>query len=147
MVVSHPVPIAKTVLVVEDNELNLRLFCDLLRAHGYVAEPVQDGREAVARAHAVQPDLIVMDIQLPNITGLDVIEAMKADPRLAATPIMAVTAYAGKGDEERIRQAGAEAYVSKPVPLTRFLEEVRALTNGGGQASSSSGRSSVSICA
>ncbi|NIJ21722.1 two-component system cell cycle response regulator DivK [Sphingomonas naasensis] len=118
---------AKRVLVVEDNELNLKLFCDLLRAHDFAAEPVADGREAVARAHAFTPDLIVMDIQMPHVTGYDLIREMKADPGLRAIPIMAVTAYAGHDDEERIRAAGANAYVSKPISLVRFIEEVRAL--------------------
>lgn len=120
-------PVAKTVLIVEDNELNLKLFCDLLTAHGYKAEPVPDGRDALARARAVQPDLIVMDIQLPHVTGLELIEEIKRDPMLGAIPMMAVTAYAAKGDEERIRLAGVDAYVSKPVTVTRFLEAVRAL--------------------
>ena len=117
----------KKVLVVEDNELNLKLFCDLLRAHGYDAEPVRDGRDAVARAHETRPDLIVMDIQLPHITGLELIETIKDDAALKDVPIMAVTAYAAKGDEERIREAGAEAYVSKPVTVARFMEAVRSL--------------------
>lgn len=115
------------ILVVEDNELNLKLFCDLLRAHGYVAEPVRDGREAVDRARAFRPDLIVMDIQMPHVSGLELIEQLKADPELRRTPIMAVTAYAAKGDEERIREAGAEGYVSKPISVVRFVEAVRAL--------------------
>ena len=115
------------ILVVEDNELNLKLFCDLLRAHGYEAEPVRDGREAVDRARAFAPDLVVMDIQLPHISGLELIEQMKADEGLRATPIMAVTAYAARGDEERIRDAGAEGYVSKPISVLRFVEAVRAL--------------------
>ena len=118
----------KKVLVVEDNELNLKLFCDLLRAHGYHAEPVRDGRDAVERARGVQPDLIVMDIQLPHVTGLELIETIKGDAALQNVPIMAVTAYAAKGDEERIREAGAEAYVSKPVTVSRFMEAVRSLT-------------------
>lgn len=117
----------KRVLVVEDNELNLKLFCDLLRAHGFAAEPVRDGREAVAKAREVAPDLVVMDIQMPHVSGLDLIRAMKADSRLRAIPIMAVTAYSGREDEERIRAAGANAYVSKPIALARFMEEVRAL--------------------
>jgi len=119
--------VTKTVLVVEDNDLNLKLFCDLLSAHDYRAVPVQDGREAVARARAVKPDLIVMDIQLPHVSGLELIEEIKRDPDLNAIPVMAVTAYAAKGDEERIRHAGADAYVSKPVTVTRFLEAVRML--------------------
>ncbi|MBO9621805.1 MAG: response regulator [Sphingomonas sp.] len=118
---------AKRVLVVEDNELNLKLFCDLLRAHGFATEPVSDGREAVAKARAFVPDLVVMDIQMPHVTGLELIREMKADPGLSAIPIMAVTAYAGHEDEERIRAAGANAYVSKPISLARFMEEVRAL--------------------
>jgi two-component system cell cycle response regulator DivK len=119
--------VGQKILVVEDNELNLKLFCDLLRAHGYEAEPVRDGREAVARARSCAPELIVMDIQMPYITGLELIEQMKGDEELRRTPIMAVTAYAAKGDEERIREAGAEGYVSKPISLMRFIEAVRGL--------------------
>jgi len=119
--------VGEKILVVEDNELNLKLFCDLLRAHGYAAEPVRDGREAVERARDFVPDLIVMDIQMPHISGLELIEQMKADQELKRTPIMAVTAYAAKGDEERIRDAGAEGYVSKPISVIRFVEAVRAL--------------------
>ena len=115
------------ILVVEDNELNLKLFCDLLRAHAYEAEPVRDGREALARARGFAPDLIVMDIQMPHISGLELIEQLKADAALRAIPIMAVTAYAAKGDEERIRDAGAEGYVSKPISVGKFVEAVRAL--------------------
>ena len=125
---------AKRVLVVEDNELNLKLFCDLLRAHDFVAEPVADGREAVAKAHEFGPDLIVMDIQMPHVTGFDLIREMKLDAGLRAIPIMAVTAYAGREDEDRIRAAGANAYVSKPISLARFMEEVRALVPGGVEA-------------
>lgn len=117
----------KRVLVVEDNELNLKLFCDLLRAHSYDAEPVRDGREAVERARAIRPDLIIMDIQLPYVSGTELIETLKADPELAHIPIMAVTAYAAKGDEERIRALGAEAYVSKPISVLRFVDQVAAL--------------------
>jgi two-component system, cell cycle response regulator DivK len=119
--------VTKTVLVVEDNELNLRLFCDLLKAHGYEPDAVGDGRDAIARARAVRPDLIVMDIQLPHVSGLELIETIKRDHDLAGIPVMAVTAYAAKGDEERIREAGVAAYVSKPVTVKRFLEEVRTL--------------------
>jgi two-component system cell cycle response regulator DivK len=119
--------VGQKILVVEDNELNLKLFCDLLRAHGYQAEPVRDGREAVERARAFAPDLVIMDIQMPHITGLEIIEQMKADEKLKAIPVMAVTAYAAKGDEERIREAGAEGYVSKPISLMKFVESVRGL--------------------
>ncbi|TFI60007.1 response regulator [Sphingomonas parva] len=115
------------ILVVEDNELNLKLFCDLLRAHGYAAEPVRDGREAIDRARAFVPDLVVMDIQMPHISGLELIEQMKGDDSLKHIPIMAVTAYAAKGDEERIRDAGAEGYVSKPISVMKFVAAVAAL--------------------
>jgi two-component system cell cycle response regulator DivK len=119
--------VGQKILVVEDNELNLKLFCDLLRAHAYEVEPVRDGREAIATARAFEPDLIVMDIQMPHISGLELIEQIKSDDGLKAIPIMAVTAYAAKGDEERIRDAGAEGYVSKPISVLRFVEAVRAL--------------------
>ena len=115
------------ILVVEDNELNLKLFCDLLRAHGYEAEPVRDGREAVERARGFSPDLIIMDIQMPHITGLELIEQLKVDEELKGIPIMAVTAYAAKGDEERIRDAGAEGYVSKPISVLKFVDAVATL--------------------
>ena len=119
--------VAKRVLVVEDNELNSKLFCDLLRAHEFVAEAVRDGREAVARARSFAPDLIVMDIQMPHVTGHELIVELKGDAALKAIPVMAVTAYAGRGDEERIRAAGADAYVSKPISLARFMEVVNGL--------------------
>ncbi len=118
---------AKKILVVEDNELNLKLFCDLLRAHGYEAEPVRDGREAVERTSAFGPDLIIMDIQMPHVSGLELIEQLKTDEELKGIPVMAVTAYAAKGDEERIRDAGAEGYVSKPISVMKFVEAVGAL--------------------
>jgi two-component system cell cycle response regulator DivK len=119
--------VGQKILVVEDNELNLKLFCDLLRAHAYIAEPVRDGREAVETARNFAPDLIVMDIQMPHISGLELIEQIKGDEELRPIPIMAVTAYAAKGDEERIRDAGAEGYVSKPISVLKFVEAVRGL--------------------
>ncbi len=118
---------AKHILVVEDNELNLKLFCDLLRAHGHVATPVRDAREAVRTAQAGQPDLIVTDIQLPHLSGMELIQAFRADAALARVPVMAVTAYAEPGDEARIRAAGAQAFVSKPISLARFMETVNGL--------------------
>jgi two-component system cell cycle response regulator DivK len=119
--------VAKKVLVVEDNELNLRLFCDLLQAHDYATEPVRDGREALDRARDFAPDLVIMDIQLPHVSGLELIEQFKADAALSPIPIMAVTAYAARGDEERIRAAGAQAYVSKPISVVKFVEVVEGL--------------------
>ena len=122
-----PADVAKRVLVVEDNELNLKLFCDLLRAHDYLPEGVKDGREAVARARDFAPDLIIMDIQLPHTSGFELIGQLKQDDALKGIPIMAVTAYAGREDEERIRAIGADAYVSKPISLARFVASVAAL--------------------
>jgi two-component system cell cycle response regulator DivK len=119
--------VTKKILVVEDNELNLKLFCDLLRAHDYDAEPVDDGRVAIERATEYRPDLIIMDIQLPHVSGLELIGQLKADEQLKHIPVMAVTAYAAKGDEEVIRAAGAEAYISKPISVARFVVAVRAL--------------------
>lgn len=115
------------ILVVEDNALNIKLFCDLLAAHGHEPEAVTDSRLALERAKAFQPELIITDIQLPHVTGLELITQFRADEALAGVPIMAVTAYAGAGDEERVREAGAQAYVSKPISVVRFVEEVTAL--------------------
>ncbi|MBO9581757.1 MAG: response regulator [Sphingobium sp.] len=121
----------KRVLVVEDNELNLKLFCDLLRAHGFETEAVRDGRDAYGRARAFGPDLIITDIQLPHVTGLELIAEMRGDDQLVSVPIMAVTAYAGMGDEGRIRAAGANAYVSKPISVMRFMDVVNGLIAAG----------------
>ena len=119
--------VAKRILVVEDNDLNRKLFCDVLKSQGYAVEPVADGREALARAWDFVPNLIIMDIQLADIAGLDLIEQAKADPTLRLIPVLAVTAYAGKGDEERIRDAGAEGYLAKPVSIGPFMDAVKAL--------------------
>ena len=115
----------KQVLVVEDNELNLKLFCDLLTAHGYETIATRDGREVLDLVKDRRPDLILMDIQLPHISGLDVIRSLKEDPELKAVPVIAVTAFAMKGDDERFRDQGADAYVSKPISVSRFMEVVR----------------------
>ena len=118
---------AKRILVVEDNDLNRKLFCDLLRANGFVVEPVADGREAIDKARQFVPNLIIMDIQMPEVSGLDLIEVIKSDKDLRLIPVLAVTAYAGKGDEERIRDAGAEGYLAKPVSIGPFMQAVNKL--------------------
>lgn len=118
---------AKRILVVEDNDLNRRLFCDVLKASGFEVEPVADGLDAIGKARETAPDLAIMDIQLPNVSGLDLIAEMKRDSALQAIPVLAVTAYAGKGDEERIRDAGAEGYLAKPVSIGPFMRAVNAL--------------------
>jgi two-component system cell cycle response regulator DivK len=118
---------AKRILVVEDNDLNRRLFCDVLKASGFEVEPVADGLDAIGKARETAPDLAIMDIQLPNVSGLDLIAEMKRDSALQAIPVLAVTAYAGNGDEERIRDAGAEGYLAKPVSIGPFMRAVNAL--------------------
>ncbi|EFO29320.1 response regulator receiver protein [Roseibium sp. TrichSKD4] len=116
---------SKTVLIVEDNELNMKLFHDLLEAHGYSTLQTRTGIEALDLARQHKPDLILMDIQLPEVSGLEVTKWIKEDEDLASIPVIAVTAFAMKGDEERIRQGGCEAYISKPISVARFLETVR----------------------
>jgi len=119
--------VAKRILVVEDNDLNRKLFCDVLKANGFAVEPVADGMEAIGKARDFVPNLVIMDIQLPNVSGLDLIAGMKADAALRGIPVLAVTAYAGKGDEDRIRDAGAEGYLAKPVSIGPFMQAVNAL--------------------
>lgn len=115
----------KTVLIVEDNELNMKLFRDLLEAHGYKTLQTRNGIEALTLAREHRPDLILMDIQLPEVSGLDVTKWLKEDEALRAIPVIAVTAFAMKGDEERIREGGCEAYISKPITVSMFLNTVR----------------------
>jgi two-component system cell cycle response regulator DivK len=116
---------AKTVLIVEDNELNMKLFRDLLEAHGYLTIGTSNGYEALEIVRKQRPDLVLMDIQLPQVSGLDVTRWIKDDPALRMIPIVAVTAFAMKGDEERIREGGCEAYLSKPISVGKFIETVR----------------------
>ena len=116
---------SKTVLIVEDNELNMKLFHDLLEAQGYETLQTREGLQALALARQHRPDLILMDIQLPEISGLEVTKWLKEDEELSSIPVIAVTAFAMKGDEERIRAGGCEAYISKPISVTKFLETVR----------------------
>src|SRR6185437_7861738 len=115
---------AKTVLIVEDNELNMKLFHDLLEAHGYMTLQTKDGMDALRLARMHRHDLILMDIQLPEVSGLEVTKWIKEDDELRAIPIIAVTAFAMKGDEEKIREGGCEAYIAKPISVVNFLETV-----------------------
>jgi two-component system cell cycle response regulator DivK len=115
----------KTVLIVEDNELNMKLFHDLLEAHGIATIETRSGMEVLEIARAQKPDLILMDIQLPEVSGLDVTKWLKNDEVLKKIPVIAVTAFAMKGDEEKIRQGGCEDYISKPISVSRFLEVIR----------------------
>ena len=116
---------AKTILIVEDNDLNMKLFRDLLEAHGYNTLQTRNGIEAIALARKHHPDLIVMDIQLPEVSGLDVTKWLKEDDSLRNIPIVAVTAFAMKGDEDRIREGGCEAYLSKPISVSLFMDTIR----------------------
>src|SRR5215470_5147685 len=117
-------PLRKKVLIVEDNDLNMKLFNDLLVAHGYGTLQTKDGVEALALARQHHPDLILMDIQLPEVSGLQVTQWIKKDDDLRMIPIIAVTAFAMKGDEEKIRDGGCEAYISKPISVASFLRTV-----------------------
>lgn len=116
---------SKTVLIVEDNELNMKLFHDLLEAHGYQTVGTRNGIEAMDLARRHRPDLILMDIQLPEVSGLEVTKWLKDDSELKSIPVVAVTAFAMKGDEERIREGGCEAYISKPISVSGFIDTIR----------------------
>jgi len=121
------------ILIVEDNALNIKLFCDLLAAHGHKPEAVTDSRNALDAARQFDPDLVITDIQLPHVSGLDLIRMIRSDEQLASVPIMAVTAYSARGDEERIRAAGAQAYVSKPISVVKFAQTVDDLLRAGNE--------------
>lgn len=120
----------KKILVVEDNELNMKLFCDLLGAFGYDAVQSRDGLQALEIAREHSPALIIMDINLPEVSGLDLTRWIKDDDDLANTPVLAVTAFAMRSDEERVREAGCDAYMSKPIQMKSFLAQVAELTSG-----------------
>jgi two-component system, cell cycle response regulator DivK len=119
-----PTALGRTVLIVEDNELARKLFRDLLEARGYKVVQARDGIEALKQTRQLKPDLIVMDIQLPEVSGLEITKWIKEDEDLKAIPIIAVTAFAMKGDEERIRASGCEAYIAKPMSVLNFVSTV-----------------------
>ena len=122
---------AKTVMIVEDNELNMKLFRDLIEASGYETVRTRNGQDALELAREYRPDLILMDIQLPGLSGLEVTKWLKQDDELHTIPVIAVTAFAMKGDEERIRQGGCEAYISKPIAVGSFMETIRSYLGDG----------------
>ena len=115
----------KKVMIVEDNELNMKLFRDLIEATGYETVRTRNGLEALDLARTHRPDLILMDIQLPEVSGLEVTKWLKEDDDLHTIPVIAVTAFAMRGDEQRIRAGGCEAYLSKPISVSSFMETVR----------------------
>ena len=116
---------SKTILIVEDNELNMKLFNDLLEANGYEIIQTRNGLEALELVKTHMPDLILMDIQLPEVSGLEVTKWIKEDDDVKHIPVIAVTAFAMKGDEERIRQGGCEAYISKPISVGSFVQTIK----------------------
>lgn len=115
----------KCVLIVEDNEMNIKLFSDLLEAHGYRTMQTKNGIEALKMARQHRPDLILMDIQLPEISGLEVTRWLKQDRDLQNIPVIAVTAFAMRGDEERIRAGGCQGYLPKPISVEKLVSTVR----------------------
>lgn len=115
----------RKILIVEDNDLNLKLFRDLLEAHGYETFETKDGNEALSIARNIRPDLILMDIQLPEVSGLDITRSIKSDADVRHIPVIAVTAFAMKDDEEMILNAGCEAYMSKPISIPLFISTVQ----------------------
>ncbi len=119
----------KKILIVEDNELNMKLFHDLLEVHGYSTLQTRDGREALDLAREHHPDLILMDIQLPEVSGLEVTKWIKEDEDLKSIPVIAITAFAMKGDEEKIRDGGCEAYIAKPISVAKFLQTIEEVLN------------------
>ena len=116
---------SKTILIVEDNELNMKLFRDLLEAHGYSTVETRDGRKALDLVRKHKPNLVIMDIQLPEISGLEITKQIKADPALKAIPIVAVTAFAMKGDEDWVIQGGCDGYIAKPISVVPFIQTVK----------------------
>lgn len=122
------------VLIVEDNALNMRLFSDLLEASGYETFQCVDGAKAVSLALETQPDLVIMDIQLPEVSGLDITRWLKDDERTATIPVLAVTAFAMRTDELLVREAGCEGYLSKPIQVRSFLKTVDQLIADGAKA-------------
>jgi len=119
----------KTILIVEDNDLNMKLFNDLLQAHGYETVQTMDGRDVLQLAHKHRPDLIIMDIRLPEISGLEVTKMLKAEDELKGIPVIAVTAFAMKGDEQKFREGGCDGYIAKPISVPKFLETIAKFLN------------------
>lgn len=115
---------SKTVLIVEDNELNMKLFHDLLEAHEIGTVQTSSGHDVLDLAREHKPDLILMDIQLPEVSGLEVTKWLKNDEELKTIPVIAITAFAMKGDEQKIREGGCEDYISKPISVTKFMDLV-----------------------
>lgn len=117
----------EAVLIVDDNPSNLKLARLVLSTAGYVVRTAADAEEALAELRAFRPRLILMDVQLPGMDGLELTRRLKAEPSLRGVLIVGLTAYAMKGDEEKVRAAGCDGYISKPIDTRRFPEQVAAL--------------------
>ncbi|HKS88015.1 MAG TPA: response regulator [Stellaceae bacterium] len=120
----RPEAAPRRVLIVEDNDLNLKLLRDVLEAHGYATATAREGAAGLALARELHPDLILMDLQLPDISGFDVVRQLKGDPATRAIPVVAVTAFAMAGDERKALVSGCDGYVSKPIVLRSFMDVV-----------------------
>src|SRR5919197_4673228 len=113
------------VLVVEDNEKNMKLFCDVLQATGYATLEATTGEDAIELARSQGPALVLMDVQLPGIDGVEALERLRREERTASIPVLALTAQAMHGDRERFLQAGFDGYLSKPVDLVELIRTVQ----------------------
>ncbi len=122
-------PLDKTVLVVEDNDINMKLLHDVLELHGYNVLHAKDGMEGWRMAREHRPDPILMDIQLPSISGLEATKRLKADETLKSIPVIAITAFAMAGDKEKFLEGGCDAYIPKPISIPNFLQTVERFTN------------------
>jgi two-component system cell cycle response regulator DivK len=120
-----------TILIVEDNDKNMKLARDVLQAKGYATLEATTGEDGVRIARERRPDLVLMDIQLPGISGIEALRQLRADEATAAIPVIAVTASVMEQDRRKITQAGFDAYVGKPIALKEFLEAVRAALERG----------------
>lgn len=118
---------SKTVLIVEDDKLSMKLEVDLLQMSGYDTVQSVEGKDAISLAREHRPDLIIMDIQLPEVSGIEHVKALKADDELKDIPVLAVTAFALKGDEETMMDAGCDGYIAKPISARHFLGTVEKL--------------------
>lgn len=116
---------SRCILVVEDNPMNLKLFHDILTAYGYEVWAAETGQAALDSVRDNLPDLVILDIQLPDISGLEIAKTFKGDDRLKAIPIVAVTSFAMAGDEERARAAGCDSYITKPISIASFGAEIQ----------------------
>jgi CheY-like chemotaxis protein len=120
------------ILVVEDNERNMKLFCDILQASGFGTLEATTGERAVEVALEHGPDLVLMDIQLPGIDGVEALSRLRGDARFRSVPVLALTAQAMEGDRERFLSAGFDGYLSKPVDVTDFVATVKRYCEGDG---------------